>query len=338
MTNPVLVEVTRGPAVESRHRGAISVMDGDGATVLAVGDVEKPVFPRSAIKTMQAIPMIENGAADAYALSDAQLSLICSSHSGEEAHIAEAAAILEKAGLTEEHLECGGHWSFVQRVAIEQARQYDSVPGAICNNCSGKHSGFLCSAAHQGIDPTGYVKPDHPIQQQIKAVLEDLTGAQHGEAQCGTDGCSIPTYAVPLEKIAHGFAKMASGQGLSTNRAAAAKRLLDACMAEPFYMAGTKRFCTRLMQLGGGRLFAKTGAEGVFCGAIPELGLGIALKCDDGTTRAAETMMAATMAQLLPAADSLQEGLASLATKPLKNWNGWDVGSVRIAYAAFNNA
>ena len=330
MTNPVLVELTRGSVVESRHRGAISVIDADGKTVLDIGDTSLPVFARSAIKAVQALPLLESGAADAYDFGDAELSLACSSHSGEDAHIEMAESMLRRAGRSEADLECGAHWASQEKVLIHQARTFAGEPGALCNNCSGKHSGFVCTAAHQGVDPKGYIKPEHQIMQSVKDALEDVTGALHSQDQCGLDGCSIPTYATPLTAMAHGFAKMATGQGLGAERAKAAKRLLNACMAAPFYMAGTDRFCTKLMELGQGRLFGKTGAEGVFCGAIPELGLGIALKCDDGASRASEAMMAAVVAHLLPEDDPLKMPLGQMAQPKLTNRNNFEVGATLV--------
>ncbi|HET7411733.1 MAG TPA: asparaginase [Pararhizobium sp.] len=326
MSNPVLVEVTRGHHVESRHRGIVSVVDGDGAQVLSLGEVETPVFPRSAVKAMQALPLVESGAADAYGFSNRELALACSSHSGEPAHVELAAAMLAKAGLDHTALECGSHWSGQQRVLIEQARS-GITPTALHNNCSGKHTGFVCTACHLGIDHHGYVGYDHPIQAEIRGVLESLTGASLGTDLCGTDGCSIPTYAIPLDHLAHGFAKMATGTGLGRERATAARRLFAACMAEPFYVAGTGRFCTRLMELAPGRLFAKTGAEGVYCAALPEQGLGIAVKCEDGATRAAEVMVAAVLAKLVEDKE-LGGRLAALARRPLTNWNGLTVGEI----------
>lgn len=328
MVNPVLVEVTRGPMVESRHRGAIVVCDAKGRKVHEWGDGDAPVFPRSAIKAIQALPLVESGAADAFGFGDEELSMACASHSGEADHIAMARSMLARAGLEESCLECGGHWSSQAWVMREQTKLYTGTPTAVCNNCSGKHAGFVCTAAHEGIDPSGYVRPDHKVQQTINRTLQEVTGAAHDEGICGTDGCSIPTYAIPLSAMATGFARMATGETLSTDRAKAAKRLLQACMNAPFYMAGTKRFCTDYMTVGAGRLFAKTGAEGVFCAAIPELGLGIALKCDDGTTRASEAIMAAITAKLLPEDDVLQEPLESMANKVLKNWNGIEVGRI----------
>jgi len=334
MTNPVIIEVTRGPKVESIHRGAICVIDAEGKTVLSLGDVETPVFPRSAIKAIQALPLIESGTADAYGFGNKELSLVCASHSGEDEHIALARKMLKRASLNESCLECGGHWSSQAWVMRHQATLYKDTPPAICNNCSGKHTGFICTAAHCNIEPTGYIKRDHPIQQVINEALQDVTGTHHGEDICGTDGCSIPTYAIPLSAMARGFARMGAGSGLGAERAKAAKRLLTACMSEPFYMAGTGRFCTMLMELGNMRLFAKTGAEGVFCGAIPQFGLGIALKCDDGAMRASEAIMAAVFGHLMPKDDPLQEGLATLANPSVMNWNGWAVGEVRAQLPA----
>ena len=163
--------------------------------------------------------------------------------------------------------------------------------------------------------------------------MEAVTGAAHGADVCGVDGCSIPTYAVPLRNLATGFARMVTGRGLGRQRAAAARRIVEACMAEPFFVAGTDRADTRMMELGKGRVFTKTGAEGVFCAAIPEHGLGIALKCDDGATRAAESMVASVLAGLLKDDEELASGLRSIASPVLKNWNGIEVGAVRPAGA-----
>lgn len=334
MRNPVTVEITRGNRVESRHRGLIAVIDAEGALVWSAGDVEAAVFPRSACKAIQALPLVESGAADAYGFGDRELALACSSHNGEDEHVATAAAMLEKAGRGVETLECGAHWSFDQPTLIHQARTL-SKPSALHNNCSGKHAGFVCACCHQGISPRGYVGYEHELQRQIRAAMEDLTGSLLGEDNCGTDGCSIPTYAVPLKGLAHGFAKLATGIGLAPERGRAGRRLVQACMAEPWYVAGTGRACTRLMEIAPGRIFVKTGAEGVFCGAIPELGLGIALKCEDGATRAAEAMIGAVLARFFRDDPEVNAMLSGFARHPMRNWNGVHVGDVRVTEALF---
>lgn len=330
MTNPVLVEVLRGGTVESRHRGAVSVVDGDGATVLSIGDVERPVFPRSAVKAIQALPFVESGAADAYGFGQRELALASASHSGEPEHAALAAAMLAKAGLDRSALECGAHWPTRQEAALDLAAGHEA-PSPLHNNCSGKHSGFLCTCRHLGLDHRGYVASGHGAQQAVRDAMEAVTGAAHAADACGTDGCSIPTYAVPLRNLAHGFARMATGTGLSPARAGAARRLIEACMAEPFLVAGTGRLDTRLMRAAGGRVMVKVGAEGVYCGAVPELGLGIALKCDDGAARAAEIMVAAVLRRLLAHDAALAAAMAEFAHPVLRNWNGIEVGALRPA-------
>ena len=327
MASPVLVEVTRGDVVESRHRGMVAVVDAAGTVAYAVGDIDEAVFPRSACKAIQALPFVESGAADAFGFGNREIALSASSHSGEDAHAALAGATLARAGRGVEGLECGAHWSFQQPVLIHQARTRDR-PDALCNNCSGKHSGFICACVHQGIDVNGYSGYNHPLQAEIRAVMEDVTGAPVGRDLCGTDGCNIPTYAVPLKALAQGFAKLSTGEGLSPSRAKAASRILSACMAEPFYVAGTKRACTELMSLAPGRIFAKTGAEGVFCAVLPEKGLGIALKCEDGAARAAEAMIAAVLARHIDD-EAVAAKLQARAETTLRNWNGTDVGVVR---------
>ena len=332
MSNPVLVEVTRGNLVESRHRGLVIAVDGDGRTIFSLGDTDSGVFPRSACKAMQALPLMESGAADAYGFGNKELALACSSHSGEPEHVALATKMLAAAGRDVSALECGAHWSSDQRTLIGQARSMEA-PSALHNNCSGKHSGFICACCHSGTEVKGYVGYDHPLQQEIRGAMESLTGAILGRDNCGVDGCSIPTYAVPLKGLAHGFAKMATGLGLAPERARASKRLIEACMAEPFYVAGTKRGCTRLMETAPGRIFAKTGAEGVFCAAIPGKGVAIAVKCEDGATRAAEAMVAATLARFFRDEPDIHAALMAQANHTMKNWNGISVGDVRVTDA-----
>ncbi|MGB6654854.1 MAG: asparaginase [Xanthobacteraceae bacterium] len=331
MSNPVLVEVTRGALIESRHRGAVAVADAEGRSVLAIGDVAAPVVPRSAIKALQAMALVEEGAADRFGFDDEALALACASHSGEPAHVAGVERILAKAGLDASALRCGVHWPISQSAAYALART--GTASALHNNCSGKHAGFLCLACAKGADTTGYFRPEHPVQRQVRAVLEDFTGAVLGEAVCGIDGCSVPTWAVPLQNLAHGFAKFGTGRGLSPARAAAAGRLRQACAAKPWFVAGSGRFCTEIMQLFGDRVFVKTGAEGVYCATLPQQGLGIALKCDDGAARAAQAVVATVIARFLPLDDAQRAALEPLMQPSLRNWNGFEVGAIKVTAA-----
>src|SRR3984885_12909888 len=298
MIDPIVVEVVRGGLVESRHRGAIAVVDAAGKKIFAAGDVATPVFPRSAVKPFQGLPLVESGAAEKFALSDQELARCCASHSGEAGHVRGVERILKKAGLDASALACGAHWPASQAAAMALART-GAAPSAVHNNCSGKHAGFLCVARAMEVDPAGYWRPDHPVQQRVHVVLEDLTGVALPPDHRAVDGCSVPTWAAPLEKLAFAFAKFGSGRALTSGRAAAAARLFTACVREPWYVAGSGRFCTEIMQLLGAQALVKTGAEGVMCAALPAPALGVAIKCDDGASRAAEALMAATLSPLV---------------------------------------
>jgi L-asparaginase II len=328
MSNPVLVEVMRGGLVESRHRGAIAVADADGAIALGVGDVALQVLPRSAVKALQALPLVESGAAERYGLSEEELALACASHSGEPAHVEGVTRMLVKAGLDPAALACGAHWPLSQAAAYALART--GAPSALHNNCSGKHAGFLAVARALGVDHDGYWQPDHAVQRGVHSVLQDLTGAVLPQDRRAIDGCSVPTWAAPLRSLAHAFAKFATGRGLSSERARAAARLRAACTHQPWYVAGTGRFGTEIVRLLGDRVFFKSGAEGVACGALPTLGLGFAVKCDDGAGRATEALTAALIARLLPLTDADQRALAPFAQPTLRNWNGIEVGALRV--------
>jgi L-asparaginase II len=327
LSNPILVEVVRGKLVESHHRGAVSVVGANGSSVISLGDVGAAVFPRSAIKVLQAIPLIESGTADAYGYGDKELALACSSHGGEARHVAVARAMLERAGLNGEALECGAHPPAEEEAARELIRT-GKRPVALHNNCSGKHSGMLATARHLGEEHAGYVRPDHPVQRRVASVIGKLTDAEPTPDICAIDGCSVPTWALPLQAWARAFARLASGRGASAAHLEAGARLLNAAMAEPAMVAGEKRFCTEVMEAMGPVAFVKTGAEGVFCAAVPKLGYGIALKIDDGGTRASESTMAALLARLLP---EKAAALEPWLRKPMINVAGLTVGEVRAS-------
>lgn len=332
MENPVLVDVLRSSVTESRHRGAIAVIDSEGTTVLSIGDVDEPVFPRSAVKAIQAIPLLVSGAADRYGLNDAEIALACASHSGEHLHAQTAASMLAKAGRDGNCLECGTHWPMGDPAARQLAAE-GGQPSALHNNCSGKHAGFVCLACALDADPAGYVREDHVVQESVRAALEELTGASHTADHRGIDGCSIPTYAVPLTSLAYGFAKFGTGTHMSADYARAAARIRSAVAANPFMVAGTGRFDTRVMEALGTSAFLKTGAEGVYCAAFPELGFGVAIKCDDGAGRAAEVMMASIIRRYLRLDEAQDALIASLERPVLRNWNGIEVGNLRPAGA-----
>jgi L-asparaginase II len=344
--NPVLVEATRGGIVESAHRGSLAVVDAQGALVLAVGDTARPTFARSAIKVLQALPLVASGAADALRLSDEELALACASHNGQAQHVATARSMLAKAGLDEGALECGAHWpqhEVAQRELAASGVLDEGRPlSALVNNCSGKHAGFLCvgclMARAAGRDVRefvrGYVRPEHPVMREVSAGLQEATGCDLARAPMGTDGCSIPTFGIPLQQLALAFARVATGTGLSAARAQAAARLRAAVAKAPYFVAGSGRFDTRVMQRLGARVFCKVGAEGVFCAALPESGLGVAIKIDDGNNaRAAEVVMAAVIEARVRLDDAERVFMRSLSDVTLKNWNGIETGALRASEA-----
>jgi L-asparaginase II len=335
--NPILVEVLRGGCVESAHAGAVAVLDADGAVVASLGDISRPVFPRSAVKLLQALPLVESGAADRLGLGAEELALACASHNGEPEHVRTAAAMLAKAGLDAAALECGTHWPYFE-AAQRGLAQRGERPSALHNNCSGKHAGFLCLACALAQDgdvrafARGYVAPEHAVMREVTAALADSTGSDLGHAPRGTDGCSIPTYAIPLVALARAYAKVATGHGVGPERARAMRRLREAVAAAPFMVGGTGRFDTRVMQRLGERACIKVGAEGVYCAALPEQGLGVAIKIDDGNNaRAAEVAMAAVIEALLRLDDDEAALMRGLSAPRLLNWNGIEVGGLRAS-------
>ena len=322
-----LAAVIRGGFVESRHHGAYAIVGPGGAVIRAAGDIEHPVYPRSAIKALQCMAVIESGAAERFGFSPAEIALACASHGGEPDHVATAGAMLAKLGLDAEALECGAHWPSDSAAARELARRGDR-PSALHNNCSGKHAGMLAVALALGVPHHGYVEPGHPVQQRIAAILGALAGSDTAAAPCGIDGCSVPTWALPLRGLALAFHRFASGEGVPPARAAAGQRIIAAIRANPFMVAGTKRFCTDLMRAVP-RAFVKTGAEGVFCAAVPHAGLGLALKCSDGASRAAETAIAGLLAGLDVWTEAERQQLLGFARVTIRNWRNRETGEIR---------
>lgn len=326
MSNPVIVEVTRGGIVESRHTGAYAVVDAKGRAIASAGDIDSPVFPRSAVKAFQCLPMIESGAADDYGFTPEELALACASHNGEPDHVRVASSMLKKAGIEESAYECGVQWPGEKKTLHAMIRAGEE-PRDIHNNCSGKHSGMLAQAKKRGASLEGYTLVDHPVQRAIAKTISEICDVEADALPCGIDGCSVPTWAIPLRNMALGFARLVSGEGLSAKRKDAAQRIVEAVREHPFMVAGTGRFCTKLMQAVP-RAFVKTGAEGVFCGGVPHAGLGIALKCDDGAHRASEALMAALLASLDVWTEEERAALSKFAHSELRNWRKIEVGEI----------
>ncbi len=332
MTNPVLVEIRRGDTVESRHRGALAVVNSAGETLVALGDVEQPIYPRSAIKLLQTIPLLESGAARRFALSEAQIALACASHGGESVHVDTVTAWLHSLSLDARDLACGAHPPLYAPAASALIAQGHAAT-AVHNNCSGKHTGFLTLAKHLGADTATYLERDHPTQRAWRDTLSEMADDELGARPEAIDGCGIPTIGVPLRNMALALARFADPSGLAQSRREAVIRIQQALAAEPMMIAGSERLCTETIRITRGRVLIKTGAEGVYAGAVPSRGLGIALKIDDGTGRASGCVIATVLHRLKALRDDEWQRLRASACPRIENVAGTTVGSTEATAA-----
>lgn len=323
MTAAKLIELWRGGIRESTHLGHVVIADGNGI-IEAWGDPGAVIFPRSSCKMIQALPLVESGAADAAGLGPEHLALACASHNGAAIHTGRVTLWLSGLGLAEGDLRCGAH---LPKDPEEHRRLIcsDISPCQIHNNCSGKHAGFLTLNRHLG-GGAEYVELDHPVQQAVRGAFEEVTGEV--SAGWGIDGCSAPNFACSVEGLARAMAAFAAPGG--GPRGDAQRRLVQAMTTHPELVAGEGRACTELMRAARGRAALKTGAEAVFVGIIPERGLGIALKVTDGGTRGAEAAIAALLVHL----GILAEGdpvVQKYLTGAQRNWRGLVTGELRRA-------
>jgi L-asparaginase II len=328
--NPVLVEVRRGDHVESVHRGAFCVVDSGGNVCARSGNIERQIFPRSSVKLLQALPLIESGAADRSRLTNAEIALACASHNGEDGHVQAVRDWLSNVGATPALLECGCHQPLYENAALALAAQ-GRTPTAIHNNCSGKHTGFITTARHLRIPVGGYVDAAHPIQQSVTAAVSDMTECDLGRAPRGTDGCGIPTYAIPLAALARGMSKLAAPERLPPSRANAVRRIFEAVTEHPWLVGGTGRFDTVALQASQGAFVVKMGAEGVHVAAHRTLGLGIALKIDDGARRAADVAMGALLQKF-----GFLEAPLGIPPEPLSNSRGEKIGVICAVFDRYS--
>lgn len=326
--NPVLAETIRGNWVENRHRGAYAVMDADGTIIASAGDIERAIFPRSAIKSMQALPIFARHADEKFHHTAEELAMACASHHGEDAHVSTVTGLLSRLGLSAADLECGAHQP-TNSVAREALRAAGAEPSALHNNCSGKHSGMLSVALAMGVPTAGYVGREHDVQKQVRAAVEAVIGEKLTEGKCGTDGCSIPTFAAPLRAFAYGFARMATGTGIAPELGNAARRLFDAATSHPHLVAGAGHADTLIMAAFKGRVMQKVGAEAVQCGAIRDKGWGYALKCDDGNIAASQAMLAGLLLQIADPDEEQRALLEKYVSQPIRSVRGTEVGEMR---------
>lgn len=328
MQHPALtVHVSRGGIVESQHKIKAVIVTSDGQVQTSWGDVDAPVYPRSAIKAMQALAFIEMGGAKQFGFSDKEISICCASHNGEPEHADTVQGMLDKLGFCEQDFECGCHWPMRVEAGYALAGK-GLTPNQLHNNCSGKHAGMLGLAKMLNVTPNGYIGIDHPVQKTIAEVMSQMCEFDYSTAPWSPDGCSAPTWAMPLTNLALAFAKFADPSKLSEARQTACKTLYNAVVNEPFMVAGTGRYCTDMMKILDKRVFLKVGAEGVYIAAIPELKLAIALKCEDGAVRAAESVMTALLDHVGITSFVADEVMDKYRSVTLQNWEKRITGAI----------
>jgi L-asparaginase II len=323
------IEATRGELVESVHRVSVAVVDSENRLIADAGNPDLVTYWRSAAKPFQAIPLVADGAADHFGLEPRELALVCASHSSEPEHLAVTDSILGKLGLTEQALACGPHTPLSSVVAEDALRRGSRITPR-WSNCSGKHAGMLALALHRGWPIEGYNRLEHPVQQRIVEELLRWTGIARDELYCSVDGCNTVCFALSLRGMAAAYARFGAEEN------GAAGRLKDAMTRHPGMVGGTGRPCTDLMAAFAGGLIAKIGAEGVYSAALPEHGLGISLKAEDGDMRSAPIALVAVLQQVLNHLGD-EQGLARLkgtthhANQMIRNTRGIVTGALSAA-------
>lgn len=325
--NPVLVNRWRGNAIESRHRGAVAVVEASGQVFAALGDVQRAVFPRSAIKFLQAIPFVESGAIEAYSLDDRHIALSCSSHNGEPIHAGLAQDWLERIGCGHDDLECGAE------LPLHQATQFELMaqgrgPQRHHHNCSGKHLGFLSTCKQLGEATHDYRLYNHAAQQRWFQVLESLTNTRVSQLPWGYDGCAIPTLALPLQRVALAMARFGVPSRFEGERRTAVERIHAAITTNPYMVAGKERLCTSLMERLAPNILVKVGADGVYTAVIPEHELGVAIKIDDGNDAAARVALGAVLQTLGVLAPEESKALGEYFRPSVNNSRGETIGRI----------
>jgi L-asparaginase II len=327
-----LVVTTRGTVnnpgafVENTHYGSVAVVDKTGRLIAHAGDPSFMTFSRSTIKAFQATPFVNDDGVAELGISPQELALMCSSHNGEDFHVEAANRILQKAQATQDQLQCGTHAPLLYSMTSAKAPA-NSVWNACHNNCSGKHAGMLAWCTLHGARKENYLDIDHPLQQAIRRSLSIWCDTKEDEFQTGIDGCSAPNYALPLQKLALGYARLADPKGGDT-----AKQLFGVMTQYPEFVSGTDRHDMAFMKTSPGDWVAKIGADGVQLIGIASAGLGIAVKVTDGNQRAVISASIAALEQmgLLDKVDPAP--LAAWKQLDIKNVRGSVIGQVRPVF------
>ncbi|MDP9025050.1 MAG: asparaginase [Candidatus Eremiobacteraeota bacterium] len=324
-----VVQVTRGDLVESVHNVAACALTAGGDVLLSLGDIETPVFLRSAAKPFIAAAAIERGVREAFDLSMQEIAVMSASHTGQQFHVEAVRSILKKTGLDESALQCGPHYPYNEAASRQMVR--DGEPATrVHNNCSGKHAGILALCTLLGASIDSYLEPSNPAQEHILAFCARLSDDDPSVWPLGIDGCGIPVYATGLRKAALAFARFGSLTGVAGRDAAALLVVRDAMVSYPDYVAGTEEFDSELMKAGGGSIASKVGAEGVHCVSIIPRGIGFASKVVDGAGRARPPFTIAALHALGCLDGRGVTDLSAFAHPIMYNRAGRAIGEIRV--------
>ena len=325
MPTPELrILATRGGLSESEHRVVAAVVDRDGQLIASSGNPEQISWWRSAAKPFQALPIVQDGAAERFALSDEELALACASHSSEPRHLQVVTRLMDRLGISDDALSCGPHPPLSPDIAAQVTREGITMSPR-WSNCSGKHAGMIALALHHGWPIAGYQEAAHPVQQRIRAEVERWTGVPASQLALAPDGCTVVCFGLPIRAMAVAYARLGSSGD------PAARRIVSAMLSHPYLIAGTGRLCTDLMHSWPGEIIAKVGALGIYCAVMPRLGLGVALKVEDGDTRAAGVALCAVIRRVLERAGEsgpAWQAVGSFARPEIRNSRGVLTGTM----------
>lgn len=322
--DPIAARVLRNGTLESVHRAHIAVVDPRGRTVATYGNPRFVTFLRSAAKPMQALALLESGAADRYGVTEEELTLVCGSHNGEDRHVALVQGFLERLDLGVESLQCGAHAPYSKPQAERLGKNYTPLH----SNCSGKHVGMLATCLHKGWDPKTYLEPSHPVQRMILGFVSQETGVPEAEIQLGVDGCGVPCFALPLRSAARAFARLVAPQAIRGDRGRSLRRLRDAMLRYPDLVAGADRLDTEFMRAFPGQLLVKAGAEACYGFGLPVSGWGGVLKVEDGGGRAVGPVLWRTLEELGATSVEAARVLERYRREPIRNVAGRVVGGI----------
>jgi L-asparaginase II len=334
--NPVLVEIYRDKVLESFHRGVVCVVDQGGEILYSEGDVNQVCYPRSAMKLLQVLPLIENGGMEKFNFTLEEIAVMCGSHNAEPEHLRAVSSILQKIGLDKSALQCGPQYPTSRKDSDELIRKGEK-PHDIHNNCSGKHAGMLAMCVLKGWQTKDYINPKHPLQQLILNLCAEFYEYPKEKMTTALDGCSAPIFSVPVYNQAVGYKNLTHPKKLSSKIQEACATVIEAVSKHPFMVAGTKRYCTDMMRITAPRIIGKTGAESIFCMAMPRDKIGVCIKIDDG-----KMLPQYNVAQAFVEATGIfsrqeLEPLHHYSEEPILNSNQYVSGRIKVREGLFAN-